>query len=226
MRKAKATKLGIAAILGYLIGTFPTADLVSRRLAKRNGTKADLRDEGTGNPGALNAAKTLGARWGAVVLGGDVLKAAGSSLLGRRLAGDDGAYAAGTGVVVGHCLPVWNGFRGGKGVAASAGTAAVCFPAYMPIDIALAGATLVFSKGRAELATYVASAVFTAASLVWWKTQRGNLWGPRPSGWLPVYAATISAVICYRFLSAEVEPPVPSLPESDRKTKKEASLVS
>jgi hypothetical protein len=57
MKTAKAGKLGFAAMLGYLIGTFPTADIVSRGLAKRNGTKADLRDEGTGNPGALNAAK-------------------------------------------------------------------------------------------------------------------------------------------------------------------------
>ena len=213
-------------MLGYLIGTFPTADLVSRRLAPRNRATADLRDEGSGNPGALNAAKTLGARWGAVVLGGDILKAVGASLLGRRLAGDDGAYAAGTGVVVGHCLPVWNRFRGGKGVAASAGTTVVCFPAYMPIDVALAGATLLLSRGRAGLAAYVASAVFTASSLIWWKTQRGNLWGPRPSGWLPVYAAVTSAVICYRFLSAEAESPIPGYPESDLETKKEASVVA
>jgi glycerol-3-phosphate acyltransferase PlsY len=226
MRKANAGKLGFAAMLGYLIGTFPTADIVSRRLSKGNGTNTDLRDEGTGNPGALNAAKTLGARWGAVVLGGDLLKAVSASLLGRRLAGDDGAYAAGTSVVVGHCFPVWNGFRGGKGVAASAGTAAVCFPAYMPIDVALAAMTLAYSKGRAGLATYVASAVFTASSLVWWKTQRGNLWGPRPSGWLPVYSAATSAVICYRFLSATSEPPRAYQPEVQSVSKKEASLVS
>jgi len=116
--------------------------------------------------------------------------------------------------------------RGGKGVAASAGTTAVCFPAYMPIDVALAGATLLLSRGRAGLATYVASAVFTVSSLVWWKTQRGNLWGPRPSGWLPVYAAATSAVICYRFLSAQAEPPIRSNPEPGLKTNQEASIVA
>jgi glycerol-3-phosphate acyltransferase PlsY len=191
-----------AGIAGYLIGSFPTACLASRYAALTTGREVDLRTAGTGNPGALNAAKMLGLKWGLAVLAGDVLKGALAALGGRRLAGDNGAYAAATGAVLGHCAPVWTGFRGGKGVATSAGTAAVCFPPYLPFDLALAAATLVLSGGRAGAATYVASACFVAASVYWWRSGRGNLWGPKPTIGLPLYALLTSAVIAYRFITA------------------------
>jgi len=155
-----------------------------------------------GVTGTLNAAKVLGWKWGAVVLAGDAFKGALASLAGRALAGDTGTYAAGSGAVVGHCAPVWNGFRGGKGVATSAGTAIVCFPVYVPIDVSLAAGTLALSRGRAGTATYVASAVFVAAAMYWWLRGKGNAWGPKPTVGLPLYALSTSAIIAYRFLSA------------------------
>jgi acyl phosphate:glycerol-3-phosphate acyltransferase len=201
-------RIAAAAVAGYLAGTFPTADVVSRYAAKRNGGKAiDLRATGTGNPGTLNAAKVLGWKWGAIILAGDALKGALASLAGRALAGDNGRYAAGSGAVIGHCAPVWSGFRGGKGVATSAGTTLVCFPVYMPIDVSLAAGTLALSRGRAETATYVASAVFVTAALYWWLRGRGNAWGPKPTMGLPLYALSTSAIIAYRFLSAPPAPP-------------------
>jgi glycerol-3-phosphate acyltransferase PlsY len=177
--------------------------VVSRYAARRDAGKAvDLRAAGTGNPGTLNAAKLLGWRWGAVVLAGDLVKGALASLLGRAIAGDNGAYAGGSGAVIGHCAPVWNGFRGGKGVATSAGTSLVCFPVYVPVDVSLAAGTLALSRGRAEWATYLASAVFVAAALYWWRRGKGNAWGPRPTVGLPLYALSTSAIIAYRFLTA------------------------
>ena len=90
----------IAASLGYLVGSFPTADLVTRYAVRRNGEKAvDLRAAGTGNPGSLNAAKLLGWKWGAIILAGDMMKGALASLAGRAVAGDNGTYAAGSGAV-------------------------------------------------------------------------------------------------------------------------------
>jgi len=193
----------IAATLGYFAGSFPTADLVTRYAARRNGEKAaDLRVAGSGNPGTLNAAKVLGWKWGATVLAGDLVKGALASLAGRAIAGDNGTYAAGSGAVIGHCAPIWSGFRGGKGLATSAGTSLVCFPAYMPVDISLAGATLALSRGQAGTATYIASAVFVAAALYWWLRRRGNLWGPKPTIGLPLYALSTSGIIAYRFLTA------------------------
>ena len=193
----------IAAAIGYLAGTFPTADIVARYAAGRNGEIAmDLRAAGTGNPGALNAAKVLGWKYGAVVLAGDLVKGVLASLAGRALAGDNGAYAAGSGAVIGHCAPLWSGFRGGKGLATSAGTSLICFPAYMPIDVSLAAGTLMLSRGRAGTATYVASAVFIGAAVYWWRARNGNFWGPRPTIGLPLYALSSSAIIAYRFLTA------------------------
>lgn len=199
-REGALGRTAAAGAIGYAIGSFPTADIVARLVAGNGRHAVDLRESGTRNPGARNAAKMLGAKWGALVLAGDLAKGAVASFAGRRVAGDSGAYAAGTGAVFGHCLPAWSGFRGGKGVATSAGTTVVCFPVYMPIDALLAASTLALSRGSANAATYVASAAFTCASLFWWKTKRGNLWGPRPSGWLPLYAAATSVVIAYKFL--------------------------
>jgi len=207
-KRDSAIRVALAALTGYLTGTFPTADIVTRYAASRDGhDTTDLRSAGTGNPGALNAAKVLGWKWGALVLAGDAAKGALASVAGRMLAGDSGAYAAGSAAVMGHCAPIWSGFRGGKGLATSAGTALACFPAYMPVDLALAAGTLALSRGRAGTATYVASAIFIAAAAYWWRAKKGNLWGPKPTAGLPLYAISSSAIIAYRFLSA----PSPSL---------------
>jgi glycerol-3-phosphate acyltransferase PlsY len=204
----------VAAAVAYLIGSFPTADVAAHVAARRehHDLVVDLREAGTKNPGALNAAKVLGTKWGLAVLAGDILKGVVACVVGRRVAGDRGAYAGGIGAVYGHCLPPWSGFRGGKGVATSAGTSVVCFPAYMPFDLALAGASAWLTKGQAGTATYVASAVFTAAATHWWSRGRGNLWGPKPTAWLPIYAASTSAIIAYKFLTA---PPMPEAEGSD-----------
>lgn len=204
----------VAAVAGYLLGSFPTSDLIARLVARRNGgSSVDLRRSGSQNPGALNAAKTLGARWGLVVLAGDIGKGIVASLLGRRIGGANGAYAAGTTAVLGHCAPPWNGFRGGKGVATSAGTSLVCFPAYAAFDVALAAGTLALSRGRTEWATFVASGCFVLAATCWWARQKGNAWGPKTTVGLPVYAAVTSAVIAYKFLTAPA--PITAAPEGE-----------
>jgi len=210
------------------MGTLPTADIVARYAARRNGDSevVDLRAAGTGNPGALNAAKVLGWKWGAIVLAGDAMKGAIASTTGRTIAGDDGAYAAGAGAVAGHCAPVWSGFRGGKGLATSAGTSLICFPAYMPIDLGLAAGTLALSRGRAGTATYIASGVFVAAALYWWRNGKGNLWGPRPTFGLPVYAISSSAIIVYRFLSAPPQSITAEVRASERELEPESAVAS
>lgn len=197
-----AAGFGGAALAGYIAGTLPSADLAAGIKARRDGSRpADLRVAGTGNPGGLNAARVLGTRWGLGVMVADFVKGTLSCIAGRRLAGQDGAYVAGTAAVIGHCLPLWNGFRGGKGVATSAGTALVCFPPYTPIDTTVAAALVRLSRGDANFAVVAASSAFTLASLVWWRWRLPNLWGPRPSWGLPAYAAATSAVIAWRMVA-------------------------
>jgi glycerol-3-phosphate acyltransferase PlsY len=199
----RLARFATATLGAYLLGSVQSADIAARLAAGHDGSgHKDLRAQGTGNPGGLNAAKVLGTRWGLGVMAADIAKGAVASALGRRIAGNDGAYAAGTAAVVGHCLPVWSGFRGGKGMATSAGSAAICFPAYMPVDIAVAGATLGLSRGSANRAAYVSSAVFLIASALWWRSGRRNLWGPSPTWGLPAYAALTGGLISWRFYNA------------------------
>lgn len=187
--------MAAAAAVGYLVGTIPSAD-VAARLA--TGGTTDLRAAGSGNPGAANAMAALGRIWGWGVLAADIGKGVVACLAGRRLAGGPGANLAGTAAVVGHCYPVWSGFRGGKGVAVSSGQCLATFPAYFPIDIAVAFAVARL-RGRALPATAVASAVWVGSGLLWWRRAWPNGWGPAPGPALPLSAAVSSAVIMVRF---------------------------
>lgn len=191
----------LAVLGGYVLGTVPTADLVARRAA---GGAVDLRSVGSGNPGGANALAVLGTQAGTVVMVGDIGKGAVASALGAAVAGGPGAHLAGTAAVVGHCFPVWNGFRGGKGVAASVGQCLVTFPAYFPIDVAVAAVTVSNRRWRqrAFVATAVSSGCWVLGGIVWWRRGWRNLWGPRPSAGLPLAAAASSAVIAHRFWSA------------------------
>src|SRR5437763_4440214 len=146
-------RLTAAAAGGYLLGTVPSAE-VAARLA--SGGPADLRATGSGNPGAANAIAVLGPAWGYGVMAADIGKGAAAAWIGGALAGDNGAHAGGTAAVVGHCYPVWNGFRGGKGVAASVGQCAATFPVYVPIDLSVAWITATRRfRHRATTATIV-----------------------------------------------------------------------
>jgi glycerol-3-phosphate acyltransferase PlsY len=197
-RMSKALK---AAAIGYVIGTFPTADLVARRAS---GGLVDLRQSGTGNPGGANAVKVLGKKAGGAVIAGDVVKGALASAAGAAVAGPIGAHIGGTSSVVGHCYPVWNGFRGGKGVAASVGQCLATFPAYFPIDAAVTVVTLAVPrwKQRAFAATIVSSVCWVLGGVVWWRRKLPNLWGPTPTIGLPVASAISSAIIMRRFVVA------------------------
>lgn len=194
------SRLGVAAAAGYLLGTFPTADLVARRATR--GT-VDLRSSGTGNPGSANALNVLGAKAGAQVLAGDVAKGVAASAAGALIAGPVGAHLAGTSAVVGHCYPVWTGFRGGKGVATSVGQCLATFPAYFPIDAAVAVITVANPrwKQRAFATTVVSCACWVIGAGVWSARGMRNLWGPTPSVALPLAAAASSGVIIQRFLA-------------------------
>lgn len=197
----RASRLLTAAAAGYLIGTFPTADLVARRWSRG---RVDLRTTGSGNPGTVNATSVLGVRAGATVLAGDIAKGAAASALGAAIAGPVGAHTGGTASVVGHCFPVWTGFRGGKGVAASIGQCLATFPAYFPIDAAvgMATAAMPWWRRRAFGATAVSSVCWVLGGVLWWRKGWSNGWGPRPTAALPVASAVSSLVIAERFVAA------------------------
>lgn len=190
--------MAVAGSAGYLAGTLPSADVASRLAT---GGRIDLRATGSANPGALNAAQQLGSGWGIAVLIADAAKGALGALAGRRLAGDGGAYLAATTAIAGHIAPVWNGFRGGKGVATSAGACLAVFPAYFPLDAAVAGVAAAGSRNP-ETAVRISSAVWVVSALWWWRRRWPNLWGPAPTAGLPLFAAGGATMILAKFAAS------------------------
>lgn len=116
-------QLLLAAVVGAALGSLPFSWL-SYRLA----TGGELRDVGSGNPGATNVFRSAGPAWGTVALALDVGKGTLAAWLGARWAGADGALAATMACVCAHVATPWLGGRGGKGVAPAAGAFALVAP--------------------------------------------------------------------------------------------------
>ncbi len=122
--------------LAYLVGSFPTGVVLSR---KKFGI--DVRDMGSGNIGATNITRNFGWRAGVITFLIDFMK----GYLGLKMA--EAWYpewpwvatCAGAAVVFGHCFSVFLRFRGGKGVATTLG----CFAAMVPLVATLMAVTYV-----------------------------------------------------------------------------------
>jgi acyl phosphate:glycerol-3-phosphate acyltransferase len=130
---------GFKILLAYLLGSV-VGSLVLGRL--KGGV--DIRQMGSGNAGATNAMRTQGAAFGIAVIIIDIAKGwlAASWLPGLNLsslgvAPGSGVQAAwlpavcGFAAIIGHCFPVWHGFRGGKGVATLVGAFAGLDPWFL-----------------------------------------------------------------------------------------------
>lgn len=127
----------LAAAIGYALGSFPTAYLLGRRLQG-----IDIREHGSGNMGAANTSIVFGVPYGLVVATIDAFKGLLSVLVIRWLFPDVTtlAYLAGTTAVIGHCYPVYAGFRGGKGSATIVGFGLAIS---VPLGLAMIAAVLV-----------------------------------------------------------------------------------
>lgn len=118
-----------AAGLAYLLGSIPFGLLLTRIAGL-----GDVRQIGSGNIGATNVLRTGNKGLAALTLLLDLAKGAAAVLVvGRLFPWLEGLAALG--VVLGHCFPVWLKFKGGKGVATTAG---VCFGIGWPIGLAYA----------------------------------------------------------------------------------------
>jgi len=156
----------VALLLSYVIGSIPSAYLAGKAKG------VDLRTQGSGNLGATNVYRVLGARVAALVFVADVLKGALPVLLFPRLTAAGGpmaahwAYAYGLAAILGHVRPVfllWKG--GGKGVATATGV----FFALAPLASALAFVTfvlVVYTSGYVSLGSLTGAIVLAATLLV------------------------------------------------------------
>ena len=190
----------LATGAGYLLGTISSATMVARAVSRG---KVDPSTQGSGNPGAMNIAHLFGNKVGAIALAGDVAKAVGAGVIGRRLAGPLGANLGATASVVGHCHPIWSGAKGGKGVATSIGHMLVTFPGYVPVDVAL-GAFMAKSdawRDRKTESTGAALVLWVVLAEVWRRLRLPNLWGGPVTAATPISAAVSGAVIMHKFLT-------------------------
>ena len=104
--------LALAAVLGYLLGSIPFGLLITWAAGL-----GDVRKIGSGNIGATNVLRTGRRELAAATLVLDALKGVAAVLIARYVWGADAALVAGIAAFLGHCFPVWLGFKGGKGVA-------------------------------------------------------------------------------------------------------------
>lgn len=117
---------------GYLLGSVPVAYWYCRWRFNEN-----IRERGSGNPGATNVARVFGWSSGGVVLFGDFCKGLAATFLVIHVMNGSVLLAviAGFGSVLGHLFPVFAGFKGGKGVATAAGTMLLLSPQALGISI-------------------------------------------------------------------------------------------
>ncbi len=106
----------------YVVGTFPTAQIMTRRAG------IDVMTAGSGNPGASNTFRTAGRKAGTVVLVVDILKGVLPTIAGLIAAGRPLAMVCGIAAFVGHSWPVQRHLKGGKGVATAGGLAFGLYP--------------------------------------------------------------------------------------------------
>lgn len=125
-----------ALAIGYVFGLFQTAYIYGRLKG------IDIRQYGSGNAGTTNTLRVLGTRAGLIVLVGDILKCI-LAIVTVRLLFADGhmdtyyllAMYAALGAILGHNYPFYLGFKGGKGIAATAGLILAIHPAYIPMGV-------------------------------------------------------------------------------------------
>lgn len=124
-----ALRIVLSTITGYLLGSVVAAILISRFVFKE-----DVRKRGSGNSGATNAARVYGLPFGLLTFLGDFLKGILACLAGWLIGGSNaiaelplcGSWclaAAGAACMIGHCFPVFFGFKGGKCVSVGAAVA-------------------------------------------------------------------------------------------------------
>jgi glycerol-3-phosphate acyltransferase PlsY len=130
--------LALTALAAYLLGAVPFGIVIARLFGL-----GDLRKIGSGNIGATNVLRTGNKTAAALTLVLDAGKAGIAVLIARALLAEDAAQLAGFAAFLGHCFPVYLGFRGGKGVATFLGT---LLALWWPLGLAACAVWLAIAK--------------------------------------------------------------------------------
>jgi len=172
----------LLVVFAYLLGSIPTGLVLAKALAG-----VDPRQKGSRNIGATNVMRTAGKALGAVTLIGDVLKGVIPVCIALWL-GREQAWVAGVGLAafLGHCFPIYIGFKGGKGVATALGIYLPLTPLAVLVNVFVFAGALGMSR---MVSVGSISAAIAMPLLIW-------LWG-----YPPVYlilSICVDAIIIYR----------------------------
>ncbi len=165
----------ILIVVAYLVGSVPTGYLVARARG------VDLRAHGSGNIGATNAFRVLGTVPGILVLLIDAFKGAAAvlwvpALVAGRTSAETAAYlpmVAGVCAILGHNYTCWLGFKGGKGVATTAGVMGALLPLALAVALTTWFLVLVASRFM-SVASITAAVVLPIAT--YFTTRNPALW--------------------------------------------------
>ena len=129
----------VCVLIGYVFGLFQTGFIIGKM------KHIDIRDYGSGNSGTTNAMRTLGKKDGFITFFGDALKAVFAMMLTYFLFRNGVckdhmfiiALYTGIGAILGHNYPFYLKFKGGKGIAATAGLILAFHPYFIPVGFVL-----------------------------------------------------------------------------------------
>jgi acyl phosphate:glycerol-3-phosphate acyltransferase len=166
-----------AALVLWLLASYVLGSIPTSYLAARYGAGVDLRQVGSRNLGATNLYRVLGWRYAVPVAAFDAAKGAVPVLLFSRWAavGVWGALALGLAAILGHVFSVFLRFKGGKGVATSAGVVLGLAPlAFLAAGIVWV--LVVRVSGYVSLGSILAAFAFPAAVAILYPDRREVLW--------------------------------------------------
>ncbi|OEF99414.1 acyl-phosphate glycerol 3-phosphate acyltransferase [Vulcanibacillus modesticaldus] len=130
----------IVVLIGYLIGSIPTALIVSKR------KNIDITKHGSGNIGATNSFRVLGKKSGILVTIIDILKGVIPTLFVLFWQGELMAVIVGIAAIIGHSFSMYVKFKGGKSVATSAGVMLVLSPQSIFVGVVVFAIVLFVTK--------------------------------------------------------------------------------
>ena len=176
----------VGAVAGsFLIGSVNPATMIAKVLGK------DLAASGSGNPGATNAGRVLGRKWGVLVGVLDVLKGFVPTFIAAHWFGPHLAYAVGIAAVLGH---VWSPFlhwRGGKGVATTLGAILGVHAWVALVVVAVFAAAVGLTRWVAAGSIFGALSMIVISVLVWTGHAPGDVW-------TGVWLTTIGLLVLWR----------------------------
>ncbi len=194
-------------VASYLAGSIPFGLLLARVIRG-----IDIRQEGSGNIGATNVSRSLGKKWGLVVLVLDALKGYLPPLFLPGivgLGGDTGPASewvipmSAMTTVIGHMFPIWLGFKGGKGIATSLGALGAASPWGLLVATICFFGSFAINK-IVSLSSLIALAGYLAFELICWQVplafrQSDGLQGATTPQ--AIMALVLSILIVYRHKS-------------------------